>query len=144
MSGSLTEKQLKEVDSPNKQTNKIRWQTTPVTREVLAFGIRPFLHTADQQGDQKVEAKSIVAPTHKQKSMPLMGNFVRQECVEYLSAKRDMFVEVESVLPAFSTTDNRSHWQRVIREIKANQGFAIVGLEVPEIGIQIHNLLLSC
>ena len=132
MSGNLTKREL----SVTEGLKKMRWQSTPVTREVLAFGIRPFLHTPSDN-----EAKSIVAPLNKPHHMPEMGNFVRQECVEFLSAKRDDILQVESVLPAFNANDNKMHLLKVLREIKCQEGFAIIGLVVPPPGKQIDVIL---
>ena len=126
ISGKLTEKE----ESGNQ--HRIPWQSTPVTREVLAFGIRPFLHTTCQK--KEVETKVVNAPLNKAHRRPEMGNFVQPQCVEFLSARRDHIVQVESVLPAFSAKENTSPWEKVLREIKVQEGFAIIGLALPPPG----------
>ena len=125
MSGKLTK-----IEEKGEEKTKMRLQSTPVTREVLAFGIGPFLHS----GQEKEETKAISAPLNKNKQMPEMGNFVQAQCVEFLSEKKTGIIQVNSVLPAFTAGENTSHWRCVVREIKAQEGFAIIGLKLPTPG----------
>ena len=122
MTDKLTKKETRGERQP--------WQTTSVTREVLAFGIQPFLHK--HQREEGLKAKpTIVAPLNKEKKRPEIGDFARMECVEFLSARKNSLIHVDEVMPAFTALENRSHWHKVIREIKVQEGFAIIGLAVP-------------
>ena len=127
MSGKLSKSEEK-IDK-----KRIRWETTPVTREVLVFGIQPFLH-GTQKKEQESKTKPVIVPKNKDKQMPEMGNFVQSQCVEFLSARLDSIVQVESVLPPFTAKENMKHWHRVLREIKAQEGFAIIGMVLPHPG----------
>merc|ERR1712029_1139225 len=60
-----------------------------------------------------------------------MENFVSADCVNYLSKHQAGPIFISKVLPSFLPID-MTRPRSMLREIKVNQGFAVVGLCVPE------------